>query len=145
MKKNIGAIVIAIASVGLISVLYHIHMTEAPARAHAALEAEAVAETSADTLCVNTTDLAKDVIGFNGTTPLLIKLVDGRIVAIEALPNAETPGYFRRVKSSPLFTAPIGKTPAEVLGMQLDAVSGATFSSKAVIENLHRGLKSISE
>lgn len=100
---------------------------------------------AADTLIVNTSAMARDVIGFNDRTPLEIKLVDGVIVAVKALPNQETPGFFRRVLESPIFTAPIGKTPAQVLQMHFDAVSGATYSSEAVIENLKRGLKSVAE
>ena len=52
---------------------------------------------------------------------------------------------FCRVTGSPIFTAPIGKTPQQVLQMHFDAVSGATYSSEAVIENLRRGVKSIAE
>ena len=99
----------------------------------------------ADTVVVNTTALASDVIGFQGRTPLEIKLVDGVIVSIKALPNEETPNFFRRVEESPIFSEPVGKTAAEALSMKLDAVSGATFSSKAVIANLRRGLESVTE
>lgn len=127
----------ALAVLGGVSLAYHAHAT-APKAGPGTVPA-------ADTLVVNTTDMARDVIGFNDRTPLEIKLVDGVIVGIKALPNKESPGYFRRVVSSAIFQAPIGKKPAEVLDMQLDAVSGATYSSEAVIENLHRGLRSVSQ
>ena len=127
----------AVVVIGGVSWAHHVHATAGPATP--------ASQSAGDTLIVNTTDLAKDVIGYNGTTPLEIKLVDGVIVGIKALPNKESPGYFRRVVSSPIFTLPIGKKPAEVLDMQLDAVSGATYSSEAVIENLRRGLRSVSQ
>ena len=128
---------IAVVVIGGVSWAHHVHATAGPATP--------ASQCAGDTLVVNTTDLAKDVIGYNGTTPLEIKLVDGVIVAVKALPNSETPRFFQRVQKSSLFTAPIGKTPAQVRQMHFDAVSGATFSSEAVIENLRRGVNSIAE
>ena len=127
----------AVIVIGGVSWHHHVHATSAPVTPGS--------QAVGDTLVVNTTDLAKDVIGYNGTTPLEIKLVDGVIVAVKALPNSETPRFFQRVQKSSIFTAPIGKTPAQVRQMHFDAVSGATFSSEAVIENLRRGVNSIAE
>ena len=95
----------------------------------------------ADTLVVNTTDLCKDVIGYDGPTPLKITVVRGIVTSVEALPNTESPSYFERVLQSGLFKAVVGKTPAEAAKMPLDAVTGATYSSEAVIENLRAGLQ----
>ena len=96
---------------------------------------------AADTLVVNTTDLCKDVIGYDGPTPLKITIVKGVVAKVEALPNTESPSYFERVLQSGLLKAVVGKTPAEAAKMPLDAVSGATYSSEAVIENLRAGLR----
>ncbi|MCR4859036.1 MAG: FMN-binding protein [Bacteroidales bacterium] len=90
---------------------------------------------------VNTQKLGKEVMGYAGTTPLEIYVVDGRIDKIVALPNNETPAYFEKVQQSPIFTALVGKTVQEASEVQLDAVSGATWSSKAVIKNIQLGLK----
>ena len=98
---------------------------------------------AADTLVVNTTELCKDVVGFNGPTPLKIKVVNGVVASVEALPNDETPRFFDQVLASGLLNAVVGKTPAEAAEMPLDAVTGATYSSKAVIENLRAGLKEV--
>ena len=95
----------------------------------------------ADTLVVNTTELCKDVIGYDGPTPLKIYVVKGVVVKVEALPNTETPRFFDRVLESGLLNAVVGKTPAEAAEMKLDAVTGATYSSQAVIDNLRAGLK----
>ena len=95
----------------------------------------------ADTLIVNTTDLCKDVIGYDGPTPVKITVVKGVVTSVEALPNTETPRFFDLVLQSGLLKAVVGKTPAEAAKMQLDAVSGATYSSEAVIANLRAGLK----
>lgn len=93
---------------------------------------------------VNTEELGKEVMGYAGTTPLEIHVKDGRIEKIVALPNNETPGFFQRVLDSPLFSSLTGKTIEEASEVQLDAVSGATWSSKAVIENIRLGLKEAS-
>ncbi|MCR4824424.1 MAG: FMN-binding protein [Bacteroidales bacterium] len=90
---------------------------------------------------VNTEKLGKEVMGYAGTTPLEIHVVDGRIEKIVALENHETPAYFQLVLESPIFTALNGKTVQEASEVQLDAVSGATWSSKAVIRNINLGLK----
>ena len=78
----------------------------------------------ADTLVVNTTELCKDVIGYDGPTPLLIKVVKGVVVKVEALPNTESPSYFDRVVKGGLLKAVVGKKVDEAAKMQLDAVSG---------------------
>ena len=96
-----------------------------------------------DTLKINTTDLAEDVIGFNGPTPVEISITQGVITKIEALPNRETPRFFQMVTQSGLLGKLVGKTIEEAKATQLDAVSGATFSSKAVIRNIQLGLESI--
>lgn len=95
----------------------------------------------AKSLVVNTEKLGKEVMGYAGTTPLEIHIVDGRVEKIVALENHETPAYFQKVLDSPIFTALNGKTVKEASQVKLDAVSGATWSSKAVIENIRLGLK----
>ena len=95
----------------------------------------------ADTLVVNTTDLCKDVIGYDGPTPLKITVVKGVVTSVEALPNTETPRFFDLVLQSGLLKAVVGKTPAEAAKMPLDAVTGATYSSEAGLENLRAGLQ----
>lgn len=95
-------------------------------------------------LVINTETLGKEVMGYAGTTPLEIHVKDGRIEKIVALPNSETPGFFQRVLDSPIFSSLTGKTIEEASEVQLDAVSGATWSSKAVIENIRLGLKEAS-
>lgn len=91
------------------------------------------------TFVVNTRVLAKDVQGYGGPVPLKIHIDnDGRLTAIEAEPNAESPSFFDRAKE--LFSRWQGKTIDEAMAEDVDAVSGATFSSKAIIRNVQRGL-----
>lgn len=91
------------------------------------------------TFVVNTRVLAKDVQGYGGPVPLKIHIdKDGRLTAIEAEPNAESPSFFDHAKE--LFSRWQGKTIDEAMAEDVDAVSGATFSSKAIIRNVQRGL-----
>ena len=96
-----------------------------------------------DTLKVNTLETGAAIIGFNGPTPIELCVYNGVITEIKALPNQETPRFFQRVLDSGLLTALIGKTPAEARSTPLDAVSGATYSSTALIKNIHLALDAV--
>lgn len=88
---------------------------------------------------VNTKPLAKDVMGYGGNVPLKISISkDGVVDSIVAEPNAETPDFFDYAKT--LFDRWKGKTVDEAMAQKVDAVTGATFSSKAIIGNMNRGL-----
>lgn len=89
-------------------------------------------------LVVNTKALAKDVQGYGGLVPLKIHIKDGKVAAVEAEPNAESPDFFNRAKT--LFNHWQNKSVDEAMRVEVDAVSGATFSSRAIIANMQRGL-----
>ena len=88
---------------------------------------------------INTTQLGKDVQGFLGTTPVKIYIQKNKVVKIEALKNQETPKYFLKVKKH-LLDKWNGVKVKDAKKMKVDAVTGATYSSKAVIENVQLGL-----
>lgn len=92
------------------------------------------------TYIVNTTTLAKDVRGFRGTTPLNIYIKNNKVVKVEALANQETPNFFNKVKQG-LLNKWNGMKTAKASSANVDGVTGATFSSKAVKENVKRGVK----
>lgn len=94
---------------------------------------------------VNTTALTADVNGFNGPTPLIITISKDTVRSIEALENQETPKFFDRVKSAGLLNRWNGMAVKDVLNANVDVVSGCTFSSNAVIENVRRGVKYYTE
>ncbi len=80
--------------------------------------------------------------GFNGPTPLLIALdADGRINNVVLLENQETPNFAKRVVDGGLYQAWNGLTVDEALDKQVDAVSGATFTSNGVKKSLIARLK----
>ena len=94
-----------------------------------------------DTLKINTTQLGADVIGYNGPTPVEIAVFQGVITEIKALPNQESPRYLQKVLDSGLLNVLVGKTLEEAKETQLDAVSGATYTSEAFIKNIRLGLE----
>ena len=77
------------------------------------------------------------VSGYNGPTPLLIALdTEGRIKEVVLLDNHETPRFAQRVVDGGLYQAWDGLTVEEALAKPVDAVSGATYTSKGVKNSL---------
>lgn len=91
------------------------------------------------TQVIYTGDIANKVIGYNGTTPLNIKVMNGVIEDIEVLPNQESPSYLKRAKDKVL-PQYIGKTVAEAKSLKPDIATGATYTSQALIKNIQMGL-----
>ena len=92
------------------------------------------------TYVVNTTTLTADVQGYMGNTPLEIHIKKEKIVKIVPLKNRETPNYFKRVKDN-LLSKYVGQSVKQALKTDVDVVSGATYSSSAVKQNVEAGLK----
>ena len=82
--------------------------------------------------------------GYAGETPLLIafdkKMV---ILGVWLLPNKETPKFVQRVESTGYFDSWNGLTVKKALKKDVDAVSGATFTSRAVAHSLQAALKQL--
>ncbi len=91
------------------------------------------------TVVVNTTVLARDITGYAGTVPLEIYIKDGTVMKVAALKNQETPEFFE--EASVLLERWNGKPLEEAASLEVDAVSGATFTSKAIVGNMRRGLQ----
>lgn len=89
-----------------------------------------------------TGEIAKKVIGYNGTTPLNITVKNGVIEDIEVLPNQESPAYLKRAKDKVL-PQYIGKTVAEAKKLKPDIATGATYTSEALIKNIQMGLDQV--
>lgn len=92
------------------------------------------------TYVVNTTTIADDVYGFKGPTPVKIYIKRGKVVKVEALPNKETPRYFKKVTESGMLDKWNGKKVAKAKTLKVDGATGATYSSHAIKENVVRGL-----
>ncbi len=88
---------------------------------------------------INTTDLGKDIEGYNGPTPLKVYINKNKVEKIEFLKSMETPKYYAKVKKN-LGDKWNGLKVKEAKTHQVDAVTGATFSSEAVIKNVQLAL-----
>ena len=91
------------------------------------------------TYVVNTTTLAADVEGYNGPTPVEVYIRKNKIVKVVPLKSQEGPKYVAKVKKDMLpkyeqMNVKKGVVP------EVDAVTGATFTSKAVQENIRRAV-----
>ncbi len=91
-----------------------------------------------DTTVVNTTTLAKDVEGYNGRTPVKIYIKKDKIVKVEALPNHESPQYLAKAKA--VLKKFEGKQVSKIKTLKVDAVTGATFTSEALVKNVKKGV-----
>lgn len=89
---------------------------------------------------INTTQLGSKILGYGGTVPLEIYLTSGVIDSIKALPNNETRDVFQRLYDEGLMTAWNGHTLEEAATLDVDGVTGATYSSNAVIGNVRLGI-----
>lgn len=100
---------------------------------------KATSKKASTTQVIFTGDIANKVIGYNGTTPLNIKVKNGVIEDIEVLPNQESPAYLKRATDKVL-PQYIGKTVAEAKSLKPDIATGATYTSQALIKNIQMGL-----
>ncbi|MCM1292443.1 MAG: FMN-binding protein [Bacteroides sp.] len=108
-----------------------------PAESHSA---DSTTTSIGDTIVINTTEAGKDITGYAGPVPLEIKITDGKIASVEALTNSETPGFFKRVVEAGLLDSWNGLTLEQASTIKVDGVTGATYSSNAVIGNVKAGL-----
>jgi len=89
---------------------------------------------------VNTTKIGKDIEGYNGAVPLKIFIKKNKVEKIEVLKNQETPKYLAKVKKA-LLESWNGLKVKDAQKKQVDGVTGATFTSEAVIKNVQVGLE----
>lgn len=92
----------------------------------------------AGTMVVNTTSLTKNVRGYKGTTPVKIYIKKNKVMKVEALPNRESPKYFAMAKA--VLEQFEGKSVTKASKMEVDGVTGATYTSKALVKNVQTGL-----
>ena len=84
---------------------------------------------------INTTTIGKDIEGYNGPTPLKVYIKNNKVEKIEFLKNVESPKYYAKVKKE-LQDKWNGLKVKNAKTLQVDAVTGATYSSTAVIQNV---------
>ena len=91
------------------------------------------------TFVINTTEIGKNVEGYQGPTPLKVYIKNNMVEKIEFLKSPETPKYYDRVKKF-LQSKWDGLKVKEAHEKEVDVVTGATYSSEAVIENVRLAL-----
>lgn len=96
-------------------------------------------KTQDGTYIVNTTTLAKDVEGYAGATPLEVHIKKNVIVKVVPLKNQDGPKYNAKVKKE-MLTKYEGMNVKNGTVQDVDAVTGATFTSKAMQENIRRAV-----
>ena len=83
-----------------------------------------------------------DIKGFNGPTPLQIAMDEkGKIIEVRVLDNDETPSFLKRVINAGFLDSWNGLTAEEALNKEVDAVSGATYSSNGIQKSLKARLQ----
>ena len=92
-----------------------------------------------DTYVINTTTIGKDIEGYNGPTPLKVYIKKNKVERIEFLKSMESPKYYAQVKKA-LLEKWNGQKVSDARALQVDAVTGATYSSEAVIQNVQLAL-----
>ena len=96
-------------------------------------------KTQDGTYIVNTTTLADDVEGYAGATPLEVHIKKNKIVKVVVLKNMDGPKYNAKVKKE-MLTKYEGMDVKKGTVQDVDAVTGATFTSKAMQENFRRAV-----
>lgn len=85
----------------------------------------------------------QDIFGYSDCTPMFIAIKDGKISAVTPGPNNETPEYWVFLEEEDFFNNWNGKNIKEAEALEVDAISGATFSSESVIGNIKATLQAI--
>ncbi len=101
---------------------------------------KAMLRMSDGTYVVNTEKIGKDIRGYAGSTPVRVYIKNGRVLKVEAMPNEETAGIFSGVRRK-LLGKWNGMKVEKALNVEVDGVSGATYSSRAVKENVKCALR----
>ena len=97
-------------------------------------------KTQDGTYIINTTTLAQDVEGYAGATPLEVHIKKNVIVKVVMLKNQDGPKYNAKVKNQ-MLPKYEGMNVKKGTVQDVDAVTGATFTSKAIQENIRRAVE----
>ncbi len=77
--------------------------------------------------------------GFGGDIALMVGFdANGTIFGVSVVSHAETPGLGAKVDDSTYLSQYIGKSGTVTLGEDVDAIGGATISSRAVLDGVNR-------
>lgn len=81
------------------------------------------------------------ILGYRGPTPLLIGLnSENRVAGVCLLPNAESENFIRQIEGSGLLRTWDGLAWENVQSQQVETITGATVSSRAIARTLQHRL-----
>lgn len=95
-----------------------------------------------DTLIVDTTVPGEGITGYRGQVPIQLYVVKGRVADIVLGENSETPRFIKRVYDI-ITPSWIGLRLKDAAKAEVDAVTGATLSSNALIGNFRLAMKEL--
>ena len=107
-----------------------------------AAEAQQVMRKEKDgTYIVNTTTIANDVEGYAGPTPVEVYIKKNTIVKVVPLKTMDGPKYVAKVKNGMLTKYEGMKIEKKASLTKVDGVTGATFTSDAMRQNIERAIE----
>ena len=87
-------------------------------------------------IVISSLPFTDDIVGYAGTTPLFVYIdPNGYVQGIAAMENNETPSFFRRASKGVLKPWK-GLSVADALETEVDVVTGATYTSHSLIDNV---------
>lgn len=87
----------------------------------------------------NAVDLT--VTGFGGDLNMMVAITpDGKVGGVRVISHGETPGFGSRATAAEYLAQYIGLSGKLTLGEEIDAISGATVSSRAVLAGVNLAL-----
>ncbi len=82
--------------------------------------------------------------GFGGDISMLVAVLPScEVSGVEILSHSETPGVGAKVENRSFLEGFYGKTEKAVIGVNVDAIAGATVSSKAVAEGVNYAVTAV--
>ena len=83
--------------------------------------------------------------GFNGAVTMMVGVADGKVTGISVISHSETPGLgavaaVKNAKGDAFRGQFVGQEGTLEIGQQVDAMSGATITSKAVVTGVNAAL-----
>lgn len=82
--------------------------------------------------------------GYKGPVPVPVAVIlsgDGTVVSTAVLPCSDTPKFIKRVEKAGLLNSWDGRSAADAVSLQVTTVTGATYSSQAIINSVRTILK----
>lgn len=126
----------------ILEIMIKIVMTLLLMTAFVAADAQQVMRKEKDgTYVVNTTTLANDVDGYAGPTPVEVYIKKNKIVKVVPLKTMDGPKYVAKVKNGMLTKYEGMKIEKKAPLPKVDGVTGATFTSDAMRQNIERAIE----